>query len=166
MVIAYAGRRAQSFDDIDAVAAAIARRMTELAPSAVVGALADGADLLIVEAALAVNGGPAVQIVLPTPIDVFRASSVEPEWRERFDRALEASAQRGTVRSLGLPDGADAYRRANTAFLDEAVRLAGASEPVLALAVARPGEGEMVEGFLGDAGRRGIPWERLDPAAR
>ena len=74
MVLAFAGRRAQSIaGDLEAVATRVRRLLAALAPTAVVGAAADGADLLVVEAALAMgDSGPAVHIVLPTPRDVFR----------------------------------------------------------------------------------------------
>src|SRR4051794_29793816 len=114
MILAFAGRRAQSITgDLEAVALRGRHLMRALRPTAVIGAAADGGDLLVVEAALA-TGGVDVHLILPTPVDVFREASVAPAWRERFERALSAAT---SVESLGLEDGADAYRRANTAFL-------------------------------------------------
>jgi tetratricopeptide (TPR) repeat protein len=165
MVLGFAGRRAQSLDgNLGAVALRIQRLLNALAPSAVVGALADGSDLLVVEAALAMPNGPRVEVILPTPEGVFREASVEPSWRERFDRALEEIRTRSpaSVKSLLLEDGTDAYRRANRAFLERASALASDAERVVVLAVAGEGEGELVQDLVDCARLRHIPTLRID----
>lgn len=125
MVIAFAGRRAQSIEgDLDAVTERIRRLLTALAPSAVVGALADGGDLLVAEAALGLAVAPAVHVILPTREKVFRDDSVDEAWQHRFDRALAEVRRRGTVASLGLDPGREAYASANVAYLDRAKELA------------------------------------------
>ena len=126
MIVAFAGRRAGSIQgDLDTLSLRVRRVLTALAPTAVVGAAADGADLLVVEAALALEG-PAVHMILPTPEAVFREASVDPDQRERFDRVLAEVRRRGSVQSLGLEDGSAAYQAANRAFLDRAGELARA----------------------------------------
>jgi tetratricopeptide (TPR) repeat protein len=167
MVVAYAGRRAQSLEgDLEAAALRIRRLLNSLAPSALVGALADGGDLLVAEAALGLSYRPSLEVILPTPEAVFREASVAPDWRERFDRATREARARPDprVESLGLPDGADAYRQANRAFLDRAAERAAPGERVVALAVAREGEGELVEDLLATARLRDIPALRIDPS--
>jgi hypothetical protein len=167
MVVVFAGRRAQSLEgDLDAVALRIRRLLNALSPSVVVGALADGGDLLVAEAALGIPDGPRVEVILPTPEEVFREASVETGWRERFDRALEEIRARpnGAEESLELKDGSDAYRRANRAFLDRAADLASAGERVVVLAVAPDGEGEMVQDLLADARLRNVPTLHIDPS--
>ncbi len=160
MIVAFAGRRAGSIEgDLGALAQRLQAVLTELAPTAVIGAAADGADLLIVEAALALDG-TQVHVILPTPEAVFREASVREDWRARFDAALEAARRRGSVTSLGLEDGADAYRAGNRAFLDRAGELAG---QVLVLAVAAEGTGAMVQDLIDAAEQRGVPALRIDP---
>ena len=163
MIVAFAGRRAGSIEgDLGALALRLQAVLTDLAPTAVVGAAADGADLLIVEAALALDG-TQVHLILPTPETVFRKASVEPDWRARFDDALEAARRRGSVTSLGLEDGAEAYRAGNRAFLERASELAGPGERVVVLAVAAEGTGAMVQDLIDAAEQRGVPALRIDP---
>jgi hypothetical protein len=164
VVLAFAGRRAQSIEDnLDAVALRVRQVLIALRPSAIVGALADGADLLVVEAALGMEGGPSVHVILPTREQVFRANSVAPSWQERFDRALDEVRQRGSVDSLRMDDGPEAYRRANDALLERATELASRDERAIALVIARRGEGEMVKDLLARARLRNLPSVRIDP---
>lgn len=61
-----------------------------LRPGIVFGALAAGADIVIAE--VAQENGAQLHVVLPAPIDVFRAVSVAQfgeEWAQRFDRLIE-----------------------------------------------------------------------------
>jgi tetratricopeptide (TPR) repeat protein len=164
VVLAFAARRAQSVDgDLDAVALRIRRLLTALAPTAIVGAAADGGDLLIIETALGMVDGPAVHVILPTSEEVFRQQSVHPAWQERFDRAIEQVRQHGTVQSLGLKDGSEAYRRANVGFLDRASTLASPGQLAVVLVVAREGEGEMVQDLVEGGRLRSMPVLRIDP---
>jgi hypothetical protein len=163
-VVVYAGRRAGSLNgDIRAIALRIERLLNDLTPTAVVGAMADGGDLLVVEASLAMEPGPATEVILPTPEEVFRVRSVDAGWRERFDRALEHVRERGTVQSLGLADGSEAYRRANAAFLEKAKELARDLTRVVVLVVASEGDGQMVQDLLDRARSGGISHIRIDP---
>lgn len=167
MIVAYAGRRAESLptDAEDVVATRVRRLITALAPSAVVGPAADGGDLIVLEAALKRPDPPVVHIVLPTSLAEFRAASVEESWRARHDRVLQRVPQvGGAVESLGLPDGEDAYRKANTRVLDKALSLARNHERVVALVLATPGEGAMVADFIERAELQGISVLRIDPA--
>jgi tetratricopeptide (TPR) repeat protein len=165
MILAFTGRRAQSMPgDLDVVSIRIRRLLTALAPNAVVGAAADGGDLLVLEAALGMTDAPEIHVILPTAEEVFREHSVEPAWRDRFDHTIELVRRRGTVQSLRLPDGSEAYHRANTAFLDRAIELADNDERAVVLVIARQGEGEMAQ-HLVDGGRlRNMPSLRIDPA--
>lgn len=172
MILAFAGRRAQSINgDLDAVGLRVRRLLSAIAPTAIVGAMADGGDLLVVEAALAMANGPVVHVILPTPEEVFREQSVAPEWRLRFDGALDEVRRRAnedppraTIVSLGLPDGSDAYRRANAAFLDRAHALAtGGEEQAVVLVVARDGEGAIVQDLVDTARLRNKASLRIDP---
>lgn len=164
MVLAFAGRRAESIgDNLDAVALQVRRVLIALRPRAIVGALADGADLLVVEAALGMAGGPSIHVILPTSEEVFRANSVAPSWQERFDRALDQVRQRGRVDSLGMDDGPEAYRGANDALLERATGLASSDERAVALIIARRGEGEMVEDLVARAKLCDLPLLRIDP---
>ena len=164
MILAYAGRRAASLGGAsDRVAERIRRLIAALRPSAIVGAAADGADLLILEAALAAADGPAVHVVLPTAREVFVDDSVEEAWRARFEAVLDEVTDRGgTIRSLDREPGEAAYQAANQAFLDAAGELAVDGD-VAVLVVAHEGEGQMIEDLLARARERGIPSRRIDP---
>jgi hypothetical protein len=166
MILAYAGRRAQSLaGDPELVGMRIRRLLAGLQPSAVVGAAADGGDLLTLEAALEIPDGPAVYVVLPTARNVFREDSVHPDWRDRFDRVLGEVERRGApVESLGLEAGEAAYRDGNQAILDRAAALAGDAERSVVLVVAREGEGAMVTDLLERARVSGVPALRIDPS--
>src|SRR3712207_4394060 len=126
MIVAYAGRRAQSLlGRPEQVAERLRRLLTALKPAAVVGAAADGADLLVLEAAPACPAAPAVRLVLPSSRAVFAHDSFEPSWRDRSEAVLkEVSGRGGTIRALGEERGAAAYRRANQEILDAATGLA------------------------------------------
>lgn len=166
MLLVYAGRREQSLaGDLGAVGKRIRRLLAGLRPSAVVGAAADGADLLVLEAALEIPRGPAAHVVLPTSREVFRADSVDPAWQERFDRVLDEVERRGgTLESLGLEPGEAAYRRGNQVMLERAAALAGDHQRVVVLAVARDGEGAMVEDLLEQGRLSGVPALRINPS--
>src|SRR4051812_29411444 len=124
MIVAYAGRRADSLPADHQLGVRLTRLLTALSPSAVVGAASDGGDLLVLEAALARRDPPMVDLVLPTERQVFLEASVRDDWRARFDRLLAHAADFGTIVELGLPDSEDAYRQANRRILDTADRLA------------------------------------------
>lgn len=167
MVVVYAGRRAQSLKgDLDAAGLRIRRLLNSLAPTALVGALSDGADLLVSEAALGISSRPRLEVILPTPETVFREASVAPGWHTRFERMMQEIKGRSDsdVQSLGLVDGPEAYRQANRAFLDRGAELAAPGERVVALVVAREGEGELVEDLLATARLHEVPVLRIDPS--
>lgn len=151
MILVYAGRRAQTLDGADErVEQRLRRLLTALRPRAVVGAAADGGDLLVLEAALSAGEPPEAHLVLPTAPDVFAQASVEEAWRGRHQRVLDRVAEAGgAVESLGLPDGEEAYRAANRTMLERAEQLRASAgidgERVVALIVAAEGEGEMIE---------------------
>src|SRR4051812_21584734 len=112
MILAYAGRRAETLpEDTELVSQRLRRLLTGLQPTSFVGAAADGGDLLVLEAALALREDkegrrPTAHVVLPTRRDVFRENSVEPGWRWRFDAVLdEVESRGGTVQTLSLEPG-------------------------------------------------------------
>src|SRR6476661_6642752 len=102
MIVAYAGRRAQSLGgDPDIAGLRIRRLLAALSPQAVVGAAADGADILVLEAALQLPGGPVPHVILPTPREIFEHDSVESAWRDRFAAVLDGVEERhGSIESL------------------------------------------------------------------
>ncbi|WP_336969362.1 TRAFs-binding domain-containing protein [Sphingobium aromaticiconvertens] len=66
--------------------------LDEIRPGVVFGALAAGADIVIAEMAMA--RGAQLHVVLPTTIDIFRATSVAQfgvQWAERFDRLIDTA---------------------------------------------------------------------------
>jgi hypothetical protein len=92
-------------------------------PQRVVGAAADGGDMLVLEAALERRPARLVHVVLPTAEDVFGRDSVEDAWRARHERVLEAVRDAGgEVVALGAEPSDAAYRAANRAILARAWR--------------------------------------------
>ena len=170
MIIAYSGRRSPtlSVPEQGRLGTRLRLLLAALRPSGVVGSAACGADLLVLETAFALGdtgSAPDANIVLPTARDAFRGDSVEPEWRMRFDSAIERARHGGGgVTSLEMAPGDEAYRRANLDILDRAARLAAPGEEVVALALASPEEGRMVEHLLLEARNRGMANLRIDPA--
>jgi hypothetical protein len=166
VILAYAGRRAKSLGgDPDALTTRIRRLLAGLQPAAIVGAAADGGDLLVLRAALAMPDGPAVRVILPTTRAVFCEDSVDPEWRGAFDVVLETIEQRGgRVDTLDLEPGEAAYRRANQRILDCATSLAHDGQRAVALLVAREGEGAMIDDLVARADIAGVPTLRIDPS--
>ena len=86
MVVAFTGRRSPALGDESVVRERLHAYLTRSGPTAVVGAAACGADLLVLEEALRLEIDP--EVVLPTPLARFRAESVEPGWRDRFDTVI------------------------------------------------------------------------------
>lgn len=165
MIVAYAGRRAQSLGgDPDIAGLRIRRLLAALSPQAVVGAAADGADILVLEAALQLPGGPVPHVILPTPREIFEHDSVESAWRDRFAAVLDGVEERhGSIESLELDPGKDAYREANKRMLARAADLAGDTQRVVTLLVAREGEGAMVADLQTRSEMNNIPVLRVDP---
>jgi tetratricopeptide (TPR) repeat protein len=167
VILAYAGRRAESLPEGsgEVLAGRVRRLLNGLAPTAVVGPAADGGDLLVLETALALPDAPIAHVVLPTSVQDFREASVAEEWRDRYDRVLQhVPLAGGDIRTLGLPDGDDAYRQANRQILETAAVLATDPQRAVALVIATEEEGEMVRDFTAQAALQGIPVLRIDPA--
>ncbi len=165
MILAYAGRRAHSIKgDLALVRARLHRLLAALQPSAVVGAAADGADLLLLETVLAMPNGPRVHLVLPTAREVFGEDSVAEEWRDRFETVLVEIAKRGgNIRTLDKEPGEAAYGEANQAMLDTASSHTRDGQRAVALLIAQAGEGLMLEDMVGRARVDGLPTLRIDP---
>jgi hypothetical protein len=164
VVVAYAGRRSASLPpDLDALAGVVRGTLEEIQPTAMVGAAADGSDLLVLEAALSLASPPEVHLVLPTALRAFAQDSVEPAWRGRFAAVLGAVQLGGTVRPLDRPAGADAYREANQAILDTALSISSGAVLTSLLVIGSPGEGAMVEDIVRRAKRLGLQTLRIDP---
>lgn len=167
MILAYAGRRAESLPEgaAEILSGRIRRLLHGLAPAALVGSASDGGDLLVLESALALPHAPSLHVVLPTSEEEFRDASVAETWRARYDRVLErVPATGGDLSVLGLPDGEYAYRRANRQILIGAAALAAPAERVVALVLASEQEGEMVMDFTAQAALEAISVLRIDPA--
>ena len=128
MIVAYSGRRAQSIPEtaLASLEARVRDALERLSPTEMVGAAADGADLVVLEAALSLTPPPVLHLVLSSDPEVFAEGSVAPEWRTRFDADLIAVRQRGgTTRSLSHDPGTAGYREANAVIFDTARSLAG-----------------------------------------
>lgn len=166
MIVVYAGRRSESLPSNHCVSERLQRLLVGLAPTTLVGAAADGGDLLVLEAAMSQGCPPLVHLVLPTEADVFAEASVDDGWRARFERVLRRVRDGGgTIESLGLPDGEEAYRAANARMLEVAKDMQdGTDERAVALVVASPGEGAMISDLTDAAALMAVPVLRIDPA--
>jgi hypothetical protein len=167
MILAYAGRRSQSLGgDPDVVRRRIRRHLARLQPRWVVGAAADGVDLIVLEEALAIPHGPPVHIILPTAREVFAEDSVEAGWRDRFEAVLNEVGEgdgRGEIVSLDVEPGGAAYREANARILQQAEALCEEDERAVILVVSREGEGQMVRDLESRGRMQGVPTLRIDP---
>src|SRR5882724_2948279 len=135
-VAAIAGRRIDAPDTKDSrfpgrvaprVSADVARHLVDRGIGVVVASAACGADILALEVALEL--AIRIRIVLPFERGRFRETSVVDRgvaWGERYDRALDAAAQRGDLITLESGSGDDnaAYSRATARIIEEAAMLA------------------------------------------
>ena len=171
-VVALAGRRIDAKDSdasrfplsaVDVVKSRLLGLLREQAAVAVVASAACGADLLGLEAALEL--GLRIRVVLPYPIDVFRASSVTDRpgnWGARYDAVIEAARRDGALVRMDLDPEAsdDAYATATRRILEESTRLVDDdTSRVVAVAVweGSPRAGnDLTSRFLDEARRRGI----------
>ena len=154
MVVAFTGRRSPALGDESVVRERLHAYLTRSGPTAVVGAAACGADLLVLEEALRLEIDP--EVVLPTPLARFRAESVEPGWRDRFDTVI---ATTGHTEAPPVAAGEDPFTAGNDAILRAAL---AADKDVVALIIAAPGESEYTEDFARSADALGVPVTRLD----
>ena len=150
----------------------LARLVEALRPRVVVSAAAAGADLLLLEEALAVEG-VAVHIVLPFAAPRFQETSVADRgntWIERYDRVLSLVRERedSQVAEHGeSPD--DAGFRAGNQLLVEHARQVADGDGVLALAVRpRPSDAEpsITDQFVAVARMHDLTLIDIDPGVR
>lgn len=142
MVIAYAGRLAKGDEfppgNVEFVRTQIARLITGLRPRAVVGSAAAGADLLVLEAALA--AGADAHVKLAGDRAAFLESSVTSvgeQWGQRF-HGLLAEARVSVEEVPRIPGDSDASYRAVTELIaTAAAALCQSDEELVVLAISR-----------------------------
>jgi hypothetical protein len=140
-VVALVGRRIDAeaaekprfpFDQVERVAAEISGHLRKADATALVCSAACGADLIGL--GIAQDMGLRTRIILPFARGRFRETSVvdrpRPDyWGALFDSVTASALARGDLVELGFAEGDDAaYSAANVVIIDEARRLAGASE--------------------------------------
>lgn len=180
MILVHAGNRVDSADDPgpprfpERQAAFVQQRLTRFVdavrPRIVVSAAAAGADLLLLESALA-TPGVAVHVVLPFAATQFRETSVADRgasWTERYDRVLVAVHERAECELIEFSDVPDdrGYRAGNRHLIDHAVRIAD-GDGLLALAVrVPPGQAapSMTDDFVEAARLREVTVIDMNPA--
>lgn len=171
MIAGSAGRRVARTDDdphfsprsVPVVRERIRERLRADAVTAVVCAAANGADLLLLEAAA--ETGLRRRIVLPHSVADFRERSVSDRpgpWNELYDRFVADAQASGDLVLLGLAlDDDTAIERCNAAIIDEAERLGReGGVPVEALIIwdgVSRGVSDHTNNFLLEAQRRGLP---------
>jgi hypothetical protein len=192
IVVALAGRRIDAdgapprfpLKQAPSVKGRLTRLLRALQPDALVCSAACGADLLALEAAMALK--IPVTIVLPFAPEQFRETSVVDRpgnWGRRYDAVMKRAtngATAGRIHVIELPAGGDddAYQEATDAILDDAQKLAGEAAgkegEVVAVVVwegASRGEGDLTEYFRQVALARGftekvILTRRCEPTPR
>ena len=99
----------------DAVRGRIREQMGRIAPVAVYGSAACGADILVLECMRELGG--ELHIVLPFPVEEFRAASVDfrsdGRWSERFDKLLRDAHDVLVIGEKPPPNCPSAYEYAN-----------------------------------------------------
>lgn len=182
MIIALVGRRIDAPDAPNARfplcnVPLVRQRLCELLllqpTETVVCSAACGADLLALE--VAGQLGLRRRVILPTPVEAFRQTSVVDrpgEWGTLFDDVVHAAAGAGDL--VVLPQAGESshagYLRVNQAILEEALALAQPlnpwvlprpdETPVLAVVVwdgAPRGADDVTAAFFGQAGQLGVP---------
>ncbi|HEY7022514.1 MAG TPA: hypothetical protein VH349_15460 [Ktedonobacterales bacterium] len=179
IVLALAGRRIDAdgapprfpLKQAPSVKGRLTRLLRDLQPDALVCSAACGADLLALEAAMALN--IPVTIVLPFAPEQFRETSVVDrpgDWGRRYDAVMKRAtngATAGCIHVIEPPSGQDddVYVAATDAILDDAQKLAGevggSSDETELVAVvvwegASRGEGDLTEYFRQGALERGF----------
>ena len=173
IVVALAGRRTDAdgaparfpLDQAPRVKGRLTRLLRALQPDAIVCSAACGADLLALEAAMALK--IPVTIVLPFAPEQFRETSVVDrpgDWGRRFDAVMKRATNGATADRIHViepPAGGDddAYQVATDAILDDAQKLAGEESELVAVVVWEGdsrGEGDLTEYFRQDALKRGF----------
>lgn len=146
MILVYAGRRpGDDFppDNVGYVREQIRRVVGGLAPRAVVGSAAAGADLLVIEAAT--RAGIEAHVLLAGGSAAFRACSVADKgerWGRLYDELLDDP--RVKVEEVPLKgEGDEAYREVTRRISARAEELLEEGEELAALGVLneRPGDG-------------------------
>jgi len=174
VVVALAGRRVDApgapprFPDarVPVVKRALEETFRRLSVDFLVSAAACGADLVAIEAAMAL--GIQFRIVLPFAAARFRSTSVVDrgvEWGPRFDAALARAQSTNDLVVLDAADeeNDDTYLRANEAILDQAQAVAG-GRPVVAVLVwdGRPRDGiDVTAAFAASARNRGLTVDEI-----
>lgn len=180
MILVHAGNRVDPPDatqtrfpdqQVNEVAARLNTFIGALRPRVVVSAAAAGADLILLEAALA--HGCHIHVVLPFRAERFRAESVADRgnaWLIRYDRVLEQARSRPGCQIIEhdeQPDDAG-YRQGNHLLLEHAATVAG-DDGILALAIqppARTGGSSVTDDFAQRAMQRGLAVIDIDPTVR
>jgi hypothetical protein len=150
--------------NVPLVADRLARLLDLLRPSGVVTAAAAGADLLVCEAAIALD--VPLHLVLPLPARRFREVSVSDRaapWGLAYDRVLaHVSSTTGcSLREHGFEPDDESFRLANGLLVDRARALAG--DDVLAV-VVRPQGGQQPPSVTDDFVARVLAagWFRIE----
>ncbi len=175
MVMALAGRRIDRANTVharfsaantDLVRGRLRSMLERLRPGALVSSAACGADLLALDEAGVL--GIRRRIVLPFDSEKFRRTSVVDRpggWGSLYDRVIEEVRASGDLVILeSRAEGDDAYAVINSALLDEAAKLASATDRELMAALVwdqRPrGNGDLTQAFGEEARRRG--WQVVE----
>jgi hypothetical protein len=178
-IVALAGRRIDAdgapprfpLDEAPLVKRRLTSLLRDLQPDALVCSAACGADLLALEAAMALN--ILVTIVLPFAPERFRETSVVDrpgEWGRRYDAVMKRATKGAVANRIHViepPAGGDddAYQKATDAILEDAQDLAaqadasGEETEVVAVVVwegVSRGEGDLTEYFRQGAIARGF----------
>jgi hypothetical protein len=182
MILVHAGNRVDAADrggpsrfpesQVTFVEERLAQLLDALRPRVVVSAAAAGADLLLLEQALAIKEVD-VHVVLPFTAPRFRETSVDDRgdaWTERYDRVLSLVQDRegsGVYPHDQSPD--DTGFRAGNRLLVEHAQQVAADDGVLALAVRpHPGDTEpsITDDFVAVARLHDITVIDIDPRVR
>ena len=178
IVVALAGRRIDAegaparfpLKQAPSVKGRLTRLLRGLQPDALVCSAACGADLLALEAAMALK--IPVTIVLPFAPERFRETSVVDrpgDWGRRFDAVMKRATNGATADRIHViepPAGGDddVYVVATDAILDDAQKLAAKAAPAKrpnwlrssSGRAASRGEGDLTEYFRHSALKRGF----------
>jgi hypothetical protein len=173
-VIVSAGRRVDAADaatprfpqtNVPPVGKRIEEFLVRQRPPAIVSSAACGADLLLLDASLALESAGKIKtvkryILLPSSPQEFRASSVTDrpgDWGELYDKVLAKSA----VEVVKVPPGDEGYLQTNFALLQKAQtvakQLSVAVQGLVIWNLQSRGAEDVTGHFLREAEARHIP---------
>jgi len=159
-MIAPNGGGALKVEDIPYVREAIGKKLEEMKVYSSYSSAASGSDILFLEE-MRKRGG-ASYVFLPWPDDLFKKTSVHPDWHDQFGEILDQAEEVRSMSQHSFPETALSFEYTNRVMLGTAIRTAailGLELSALAVWNGREGSPGGTDSFLSLCRNIGIPSE-------